>query len=161
MGLFLCDLCDQELEENHVCDKAFILKRIKELRNAAQVAEDRLGQVQNAIFMIMAKDLAFTHLGICTKVSVEADWLKELWDASQCRWGEAKTVNDFLSTWIALHDILCEAYDVFRTEKYGHPQTLLQKLTDLRNVCDRSKKVLDYESCVFDMTPEDLTREGK
>ena len=154
MGLFLCDLCDQQLgfDGNHFCATANIRKKNERLEKDKRTAERRLDEMQNAVLMLL-KELPSLAV---ERINVDAKWLRRLWDATQGRWDEAKTADEFLSHWLATHRVLCEAYDVFRTEKYGHPQTLLQKLTDLRIVCDSSKKVLGYEASDFDMTPEDL-----
>jgi len=87
--------------------------------------------------------------------------LRKLWNATENQWYEAKTADDFITCWMVTHRILCEAYDVFRSKKYGHAQTILQKLKDLRKACDESQKVLGYENSNLDMSPEDLIKETK
>lgn len=57
---------------------------------------------------------------------------------------------------MATHGILCKAYDLFRSKRYGKVETTLEKLQNLRAACDRSKEVLGYHDSNLDMTPEDV-----
>lgn len=158
MGLFICDLCNKHLDitagGSHVCNQEDIRKHVEQLELAARTAERNLDEMQNAVLMIL-KELPSLE---GEKVQVNAEWLRRLWGATKNQWYDAKTADDFLVQWMVTHRILCEAYDVFRSKKYGHSQTLLQKLTDLREACDNSKAVLGYKDSHFDMSPEDLAK---
>lgn len=156
MAFPICSLCDEPLSFTgppHECSREKIMANITRLQDAERVASQKLEDMQNSV-LVMLKEVGGPFEG--DKVTVNAAWLRRLWDATNNCWYEAKNADDFLVQWMATHRILCEAYDVFRSKKYGHKQTLLQKLTDLREACDKSKPILGYNDSHFDVTPEDL-----
>jgi len=151
----ICDICDKALgwtPHEHVCDPEKIREHVHELRTRAAVAENRLNSVQDAIFKLLEPLPSLND----ETVTVKSEWLRKLWESAQCQWHEAKTADSFLVRWMALHRILCEAFDLFRSKKYGKTQTLLEKLKDLREACDKAKETLGYQDSKLDMTPEDL-----
>jgi hypothetical protein len=150
LGLFLCDICDEQLSlEVHVCEPDKIRARIQKLQDATRIAEFRWDKVRNAVYMILQ---SLPLLGD-EKVVIEAEWLRRLWDAADCRWYENTSADNFLVRWIAVHRILSEAFDVFRSKKN---ETLLVKLQALKKVCDEAKEVLGYQNSILDLMPEDL-----
>ena len=156
MGLFVCHLCNEHLGitvgGSHVCNQENIRKHVEILERRARDAEFNLKEMQNAVLMILQELSSLEG----DKIPVSGEWLRRLCGATKDCWYEAKGADDFLVRWMVIHRILCEAYDVFRSKKYGHSQTLLQKLTDLREACGKSKDVLGYNDSHFDQTPEDL-----
>jgi hypothetical protein len=158
MGLFICEMCDEhsglDNARTHICKLDNIKKHFRELKERALLAENKLSEIRDAIFNLL-KSLPTLE----NEIVVDAEWLTKLWDAAECQFWDSKTANSFHACWMAQQSVLCEAYDVFRSTKYGHSQTLLQKLIDLKKACDDSAKVLGYKES-FDMTPIDLVENG-
>jgi len=153
MGLFLCDVCNQQLgTPPHVCNREDIKKYVDDLEERATTAEFRLNDVKNAVLMVLEQLQSIEG----EEVTVKTEWLKKLWAAAKCQWYEAKDASAFLKRYIALHRILCEAFDLFRTKK---GETLLLKLKNLREACDSANSLLGYEKNQIDklsLTPEDI-----
>ncbi len=151
MGLFLCQICDEQLSftESHVCKQEDIVNYIQRLRDDANRSRNFLNDIQNAVLMILQSLPTLDD----EQILVETKWLRKLWDAAQCQWHENKSVDKFLVRWIALHRTLSESFNLFRSKNH---KTLLEKLTAVREMCDSAKKVLGYEDSRFDLTPEDL-----
>lgn len=152
MCLILCKVCDEELTHTHVCNPEKIIAYVDRLRREARTAESKLSEIQNAVMKVLQP---IPHLEN-EEVTVKTEWLRKLWNAANCQWDEVKTADSFLVHWMATHRILCEAFDVFRSKKYGKSQTLLEKLRDLREACDKAKETLGYQESNLDMSPEDL-----
>lgn len=154
MGLFLCPMCNEHLtlDPPHVCEREKIIAYVERLEHEARLAEHRLSEIQNAVMKVLQPLSSLDG----EEVTVKTEWLRKLWDAANCRWHEAKIADSFLVHWMATHRILCEAFDLFRSKKYGKSQTLLEKLKDLRDACDKAKETLGYRDSNLDMTPEDL-----
>lgn len=152
MGLFLCDICDEQLSDSHVCDKEVIKKRISTLEERACLAERQSRDMQNAIFMIL--HTLPTLEG--DEVVVKTNDLKRLWEAAKCQWFSAKTADQFLSCWMAMHKILREAYNVFRSRNFKKNLSLLEKLNNLHKACIESKPILGYQDSNLDKSPEQL-----
>ena len=150
MGLFLCPMCDEQLMSSpHVCNPTVIINRIHKLENEVRLAESKLNNVKNSVFMLLQSLPSLEG----DSVSVETEWLRKMWHAAECQWHENKSPDKFLVRWIALHRILCEAFDLFRSNK---KETTLEKLRFLKEACDSAKKVLNYEDSKLYLTPEDL-----
>src|SRR5574343_756231 len=80
MGLFLCDLCNQQLslkEVKHVCKPEDIKAYIDRLDDDRRVAERKLDDIREAIFQVMSEIPSFEE----EKVTVSTKWLKRLWEA--------------------------------------------------------------------------------
>ena len=83
MGLFLCDICNEHLTlEKHVCNPEKISNYIHKLQDNASIAERRLSDMQNAVFMILQELPSLEG----EKITINAEWLRRLWCAAQCRW---------------------------------------------------------------------------
>lgn len=150
MGLFLCPLCDEKLSANHVCDKDRLLEHVQTLTRRAQAAEHQLLLTQNAVRMLL-KDVPSMEL---EEIRVKTEWLRKLWDATESKWYKKETATDFHVKWMAVHRVLSEAFNVFKSKK---SKTLLEKLTELKKFCEEAKIVLGYQDSKFDMSPEQLT----
>ncbi len=167
MGLFLCDLCDKPLEWQtdekmwlpHVCLRESIRLKINNLEERCRKAENRLIDIQESVFRILT-EIGFPVDDNCSNL-ISNELLGRLWRAADCKWHNADTASDFHSEWMATHRVLCEAFDVFRSKKYGNRETLLEKLTRLKESCDVAKKVLGYENSELDMTPEQLVKNNE
>lgn len=159
MGLFLCDMCNEHLSFNnkHVCDPENIRKYIRKLELDARDWRKESDDIRDSVFMLL-KSLPSLE---GDQILVDKKWLEQLWKAADCHWcrgqGEIATIDDFHQQWMLTHRILCEAFDVF----YGHAQTPLQKLQELKEACDRAKQVMYNNDSKFDVTPEDLIAEIK
>lgn len=160
MGLFRCDLCDENLGfiggDIHKCDPEKIKSKIKmeKLQKLAMDAENHLEDIRNAVYKILQQLPSMDG----PKATVDTDWIRRLWDAAECRWWEAKTADSFLVHWLASHRILVEAFQLFRSKEYGKSVPKLEKLKQLREACDYARKVLGYDKDgdEFDVSPEDL-----
>jgi hypothetical protein len=164
MGLFLCDICNQNLSccfkadgnyEKHVCKNEDILAYIDNLRNIAGKAERNLDEIRNAVFMTIQDLPSLTP----EEITIKTKWIKQVWDAANCKWYENPYNHGgpdyFLGRWCSMHRLLCEAYDLFRSKK---GESLLTKLTNLREAVDNSKVALGYQDSKLDMKPEDLLK---
>ncbi len=150
--MFICKTCDAHLGLNsdpHTCDPDKILAHIDELKNRARTAEHKVTLIQDAVYEVMI-DIPSLETDV---VSVKPEWLRKLWDAAQCRYYDATTADSFLVQWIAMHHLLCEAFDVFRSKR---GETLLGKLKNLRRSADHAKEVFGYEDSKLDLMPDDL-----
>lgn len=161
MGLFLCDICNEQLSlEDHICKQEDIRKRIQYLEIEAGTARHHLNLVQDAVFLILKSigDESSLDLDL---VAVETKLIRDLWKAAKCEWHDHKTEKSFLVMWMATHRVLCEAFSIFRKKSQGQikPLNLLEKLTNLNKSCEEAKVTLGYESSKFDMTPEDLLKD--
>lgn len=153
MGLFLCKLCNAHLDMSpHKCDPEAIEAHIFQLENEKWQAQNHLNQVRNTIYNLL-KPLE-TLEG--ESVIVKGDLLRNLWSAANCEWHNAKTADNFLSHWMALHKILRKAFDLFRSKK---KETPLEKLNQLKNSVDTAKEVLGYQDSKLDLTLEDFINE--
>lgn len=156
MGLFLCDVCNEQLgPAPHVCDLAKVREYVDRLEDQARVAERRLEDVRNAVYKIL-QPLDGLEKREEGDVLVSGEWLRKLWAAAQCNWdlmAEARTADSFLTCWIATHRVLRKAFDVFRT---GKGLTLQEKLQALREACNQASEVLGYQSSKLDMSVEDV-----
>jgi hypothetical protein len=150
----MCRMCGGHLslDNPHVCDPEKVRERMEELEHQARIAEHRLSDIQNAVMKVLQPLPNLEG----EEVTVKTEWLRKLWDSANCQWHEAKTADSFLVHWMATHRILCEAFDLFRSKKYGKSQTLLEKLRELRDACDKAKDTLGYRDSNLDMTPEEL-----
>ena len=153
MGLFLCSVCNKDLlgDMLHVCKREDIEERIEKLEIARGIAENRLQSIQDAVYRLLE---ALPSLSEPTS-TVDSDWLRKLWNATQCAWYEAKTADSFLIRWMAMHDILRCAFDLFRKPD---KDSALTKLIRLYEACNRAKEVLGYQSSKFTVSPEQFLR---
>lgn len=167
MGLFLCDMCNKDLmcgyredgnHEKHVCKEEDILSHINRLKDTAWKAENNLDSIRNAVLMTIHELPSLEN----EEVTIKTKWIKKVWDAADCKWYEHNVREGgpeyFLLRWIATHRLLCEAYDLFRSSKYGRVESLLTKLTNLKEAVDNSKEALGYQDIKLDMSPEDLLK---
>ena len=156
MGLFLCHICNEQLgfENPHKCDPETIRKYVGSLQDAARLAERRLDDMQNAVFMLIHELPSLEG----EEITVKTKWLTRLWEATKCRWYEAETKEQFLVCWMATHRILCEAFDLFRDEKHGKKETLLQKLVALKEACTNAQEFLGYKDSKLHLSPEDICK---
>jgi len=161
MGMFICPTCDKHMgicgEGIHVCNLNEVREYVKLLTNRAMTAEKSAGNLRDAVFMLMKEAPSLDD----DTVTVSTKWLRRLWETSGCRWNNVDTAEWFISHWLAMHSILCQAFDVFRSNKHGKHESFIEKLIALRQSCDLAKKVLKYESSVLDMTPEDVVASAK
>ncbi len=152
----ICPTCDEPLgwtPHVHVCKPEVIEAYVHRLKEEANTATRRLEDVRDAVFRLLEPMPQIEKL---EEVTVSTEFLRKLWQSAQCQWHEAKTPESFLVRWIALHRILCEAFDLFRSKKYGKVETLAQKLTALKEACNHAQDVLGYKDSNLDLTPEDL-----
>lgn len=159
MGLFLCQLCNDHLDFDrpHECDPVTLRKRIEELEMKARKAEHKLNVIEDAVQHLI-KELPSLE---GEKIEVTTKWLRLLWKAAECRFDKFEEPESFLGHWMAMHRILCEAFDLFRSKKHGHPANLLVNLKELWEACERAKVVLGYQTSVFDLSPEDIVENAK
>lgn len=154
MGLFLCDMCNEQLtfDSPHVCDPGKLRAYIAELELRARKAEHKLNVMEDAVLYTL-KELPSLE---GEKIEVSTKWLRMLWQAAECRFDKYEEPEAFIGHWMAMHRILCEAFDLFRSRKYGKPSNLLKNLQELKEACEIAKKVLGYQDSVLDLSPEDI-----
>ncbi len=155
MGLFICRICNETLGDNfvHQCDQTKVEAHIEKLQNEAHVAERRLNDIRNAVFMVLQELPSLEG----EKVEVNGEWLRRLWGAGDCRWWEAKSADEFLVRWLATQKILCEAFDLFRSERKGtRPKSTLEQLRALRKACVDAKNLMYNDSSSFNVTADDI-----
>lgn len=154
MCLIICDVCDETLSDfsGHICNPEKIKSYVNELKERTIRSERKLDSIQNAI-MLVVKSLPTLDGNF---VTIEKKLLDDIWNAAQCEWFESKTADSFLTMWLLTHRVMCEAFDVFRSTRFGHKQTLLQKLQYLKESCDEANSALYNNEDGFDCTPEEL-----
>lgn len=153
MGLFLCELCGEQLGHHHECKTSDILARINKLEDDKRNAELSLDGIRNAVYKIL-QGFPEAYGG-----SVEVPYrdIIRLWEAASCRWHRSQTPEQFLVCWIAVHRILVEAFRVFKT---NNREPLVEKLRALRVACDQAREALGYTDSILDMSPEDVVSKG-
>ncbi len=153
--LIICQVCNENLGlGEHVCNPDKIIENINYLKKSASDSENKLSEISNAVFMVLQGLPSLEG----ESIPVSGEWLRRLWDAVEGRWYYAKDAETFIVHDLAKQNILCAAYNLFRSKN----KTLLEKLTDLRDRCVYSKKALGYtNSSEFDITPEDIIKGTK
>ncbi len=155
MGLFICDICNEQLNGKHVCNLENVKKYVNELKESAMVSAKNLAEIQNAVFMIL-QELPPPS----SAAGWAADeWIDRLWEAAKCQHNNIKTKEQFLVRWTTMHRILSEAFDVFRSVKYGKKESILDKLKSLKEACKTAQEVFGYQDSKLDLTPEDICDE--
>ncbi len=142
MGLFICDLCNEELCISHSCKPENIRKNFEYLEAKARQAENRLEEMRNAVFRLIEPLQTLDK----EEITVKTEWLRKLWDTTQCQWYEAKTPEQFLVRWMAMHNVLRKAFDLFQSKRSG-----TDKLKILREACESAKEILGYQDSKFDL----------
>lgn len=154
MGLFLCPLCNDHftIDPPHKCNDSKITSYIKKLKTEAHEAEMNLHLMQDDILFLIKEIPSLEK----EKVEVSTKWIKSLWQYAGGNFYRTEDPVSFLSHWMAMHRILCEAFDLFRSKNYKEPKNLLSNLKQLLEVCEHAKTVLGYEDSKFDLSPEDI-----
>lgn len=151
MGLFLCNVCDKEVNTKgeHICSKEDIIQHIDFWKNLAYKNQIYLDKIQNAVYNIFQSLPSLD----ASAVLVETNWLRQLYKAADCQWYKEKSADNFLVRWLVTHSVLCEAFDLFRSKK---KETKLEKLQNLRKACKEVADTLDYNDANLDILPEQL-----
>lgn len=155
MGLFLCDICNQELGTvPHVCKEEDVIGYIHHLEELSRGAQNKLQHIEDQVLKLVEKlpDLSGPE---CT---ISSDLVRAIWEAVDCQWYEAKTADSFLARWMAMHHVLRFSFDLFRTRGI---MTTADKLTRLVEACETAKEVLGYQDSVFNLNVADLLKELK
>jgi hypothetical protein len=154
MGIFVCEVCGYEgglgQPGGHVCHPSDVLLHVRELKASANEAHLQIRDIQNAVFRIL-EDVPSLEGGT---VEVKTEWLRRLWDAARCQRNEDSSLDNFLARWMSMHRIMANAFDVFRFRK---EESLVKKLTRLRQQCDHAMVVFGYNS-KLDLTPEEAAK---
>jgi hypothetical protein len=163
MGLFICDICNYQtgiLDPTiHICD----LQKVKEynlkLQKDARDAELELDNIRNAILNLIRSVPSMNEVrdGMPDNILINSKVVRDLWDAAECRWYEQDNADIFLSRWLMTHQVLCEAFDVFRSDTHGN-KTKLEKLQALKKVCVEAAQGLGYDDESLDLSPEDVIK---
>lgn len=155
MGLFLCDLCNQQLDKNHECDKQKLLDHINYLKEAETKSHLQINKIRDSILFLL-HDIPTLN---SDKVEVKTELIRKLYEsAGPILDDKYNTAESYLVVWIAMHQILSSAFDLFRTRNKSN---LYTKLSRLKEVCLHAKEVLKYKDTQLPLSPEDLIEEVK
>ena len=164
MGLIICPICDDHsgicVDHKHECTTENIIKNVKRLEEEAATAKRNLDKIQNDVMMLLHTLPSLDG----EEISVKTDWIRTLWKAAKCNWDGEQSADSFIARWLAIHRILCEAFDLFRGGRFNTKEPLLHRLTVLKEMCVNAQEILGYNekgSSPLFLSPQDIIDEAK
>jgi hypothetical protein len=152
MGLFLCEVCNEQLTKDHICDRQKIIDHIEFLKLQADKHHLQVTQVRDSILFLI-KSLPSLD---SETVEVKTDLIREVYASAGDSWdGKYKTADSYLIMWIAMHQLLSRAFELFKPKKKGD---LLTKMKALKAACLHAKEILQYKNTDISLEPEDVLK---
>jgi len=135
MGLFLCEMCGEKLnDENHKCSVENLTSEILRLKEEARQLFVIRNQLQDGILGMVADSSSLSG----DTVAIKKDKIQSLFDLCKQAFGSIErfnTATSFFSAWCAMHGLLTAASRIFHTHFGGKKdlEWLRNKVVDARD----------------------------
>lgn len=140
------------------CAKAVVV--ITDLKDKLRNAELLASHLQENVLRLLYAWAESPDKPDKTRAVVDFKYIRQLWEAAECRWHEFKDCDSYYDHWNKVWQVLCDAIHLFSVRKSDWRMNTIDCLNRLRDAVEKSRHK-DEPDWPIDATIDRVVREVK